>query len=153
MGKGDTDVAKSPNVDQFPATRCHSKVGRAGGRQILSLGEGCHNVGSAIHELCHAIGLYHEHMRYDRDRYLQIVWRNIQPSMRSQFEKVSAAQYRPAADFDFNSIMIYGSRAFSKNRKVTMVPRVRGARIRESHYKRDLSRGDVININRLYECA
>lgn len=92
-------------------------------------------------------------MRYDRDRYLKIIWRNIQPSMFSQFEKVPVSQYRPVADFDFNSIMIYGSQAFSKDRRYTMVPRVRGVRLRESHYKRNLSRGDVININTLYDCS
>ena len=40
--------------------RCHSKVGRTGGQQLLSLGPGCHDVGSTLHELSHAIGLYHE---------------------------------------------------------------------------------------------
>ncbi|KAI2804272.1 hypothetical protein BLOT_003251 [Blomia tropicalis] len=127
--------------------RCHSKVGRSGGRQLLSLGYGCHDVGSTLHELCHAIGLYHEHMRYDRDQYLNIEWENIQP-----IDKVPISQYRPAAKFDYNSIMIYGSKAFSRNGRNTMTPRNRETKIIESHFKQSLARSDVININTLYGC-
>lgn len=132
---------------------CHSKVGRAGGVQMVSLGDGCHDVGSTMHELCHAIGLYHEHMRYDRDQYLSIVWRNIMPTMYGQFQKIPYGRYHPVAQFDYNSIMIYGPDAFSKNDRDTMVPKWPGARIRESHFKTSLSQGDVININALYGCT
>ncbi|KAF7489078.1 Zinc metalloproteinase nas-7 [Sarcoptes scabiei] len=132
---------------------CHSIVGRAGyGRQILSLGEGCHDIGSIIHELCHSIGLFHEHTRFDRDRYLTIVWNNIAPEMFDQFEKIPISEYHPVQRFDFNSIMIYGRKAFSKNGLDTIVPKDRRALIEESHFKDSLSRSDIININALYNC-
>jgi astacin len=127
-------------------------VGRTGGRQILSLGAGCHDVGSTLHELCHAIGLYHEHMRYDRDQYLQIDWPNILPNMYDQFQKIPVFQYRPASNFDYNSIMIYGSKAFTRNGQRTMISRDPQAHILESHFKQNLARSDVININSLYGC-
>lgn len=128
-------------------------MGRQGGRQIISLGRGCRDIGSIIHELCHAIGLYHEHMRYDRDSYLRIKWQNIVPSMFDQFEKIPVTEYRPAHKFDYNSIMIYGSKAFSKNGKDTMVPKNRKMSIYESHFKKKLSSADKTNINSLYDCS
>ncbi|OTF84218.1 Metalloendopeptidase-like protein [Euroglyphus maynei] len=131
---------------------CHSIVGRMGGRQIVSLGDGCHDLGSIMHELCHAIGLYHEHMRYDRDHYLQIRWANIEPEMLEQFIRIPISEYKPAHRFDYNSIMIYGSKAFSKNGAPTMIPKNRAVTLRESHYKRSLSQADIININAMYGC-
>ncbi|XP_027202285.2 astacin-like metalloprotease toxin 5 [Dermatophagoides pteronyssinus] len=134
---------------------CHSIVGRIGnngGVQLLSLGNGCHDIGSIIHELCHTIGLYHEHMRYDRDQYLQIQWSNIQPEMLEQFIRIPIQEYKPAYHFDYNSIMIYGSYAFSRNGRPTMLPKNHSIKLRESHFKQSLSSGDIININAMYGC-
>lgn len=59
---------------------CNSHVGRQGGRQIINLqSPGCINIGTVTHELCHALGLHHEHNRYDRDDYISIEWENIIP--------------------------------------------------------------------------
>uniref|UniRef100_A0A914W0V9 Metalloendopeptidase n=1 Tax=Plectus sambesii TaxID=2011161 RepID=A0A914W0V9_9BILA len=56
---------------------CFSDVGRAGGRQELSLDDGCLEYDTAIHELMHAVGFYHEHERWDRDEFINILWQNI----------------------------------------------------------------------------
>lgn len=34
-------------------------------------------VGNLCHELLHALGLYHEHTREDRDKYVIVNWQNI----------------------------------------------------------------------------
>lgn len=67
-------------------SRCWSFVGKFGGAQILSLeppdekGPNClENEGRAIHELMHALGIFHEHSRADRDLYIDIHYENIIP--------------------------------------------------------------------------
>lgn len=61
-------------------------MGKFGGAQILSLeppdekGPNClENEGRAIHELMHALGIFHEHSRADRDTYINVHYENIIP--------------------------------------------------------------------------
>ena len=35
-------------------------VGRVGGEQKLSIGRGCERLGTAIHEISHSLGFWHE---------------------------------------------------------------------------------------------
>lgn len=54
-------------------------MGTIGGKQRVSLdSNGCIYKGTAIHELMHAIGFYHEHCRNDRDDYVTIHYENVQ---------------------------------------------------------------------------
>ena len=49
-----------------------------GGGQTVSLQAwGCMYTGTAIHEIMHALGFYHEHTRTDRDNYIKVHWENI----------------------------------------------------------------------------
>lgn len=59
---------------------CWSSVGRTGGKQDLNLQpDGClSKVGTAIHELMHALGMFHEQNRSDRDNHVRIRFENIQ---------------------------------------------------------------------------
>lgn len=61
-------------------------MGKFGGAQILSLeppdekGPNClENEGRVIHELMHALGIFHEHSRADRDMYINVHYENIIP--------------------------------------------------------------------------
>ena len=92
---------------------CYSYVGRIGGRQPVVLNEKC-QVGNIIHELIHVIGLYHEHMRYDRDEHVKIIWSNIEPDKKNNFIKVPETFMTTHARFDIFSIMMYGSKSFAK---------------------------------------
>ena len=92
---------------------CYSYAGRIGGMQEIFLVPQC-GVREIIHEWMHTLGFFHEQNREDRDRYLKIVWENIDEVNRPQFKKLPndfiGLVGRP---FDFNSIMLYSSESFS----------------------------------------
>ncbi len=56
---------------------CTSMLGMAGGAQdiVLNLGR-CH-VGKILHEIGHAVGLFHEQSRPDRDSFVTLHLENV----------------------------------------------------------------------------
>ncbi|KAI6210196.1 Astacin-like metalloendopeptidase [Aphelenchoides besseyi] len=93
---------------------CWSNVGRIGGRQQVSIGYGCDAMGIVAHETLHALALWHEQSRTDRDDYINIEWKNIFRGTESNFEKRTprnSENYGQA--YDTGSVMHYGSKAFS----------------------------------------
>jgi hypothetical protein len=94
---------------------CNSWVGRQGGRQDVNLGAGC-TTGNAIHETGHALGLYHEMSRSNRDNDITINWNNIEAGKSHNFNTYTA-DGDDGFDWlglDFNSVMMYPSTAFGK---------------------------------------
>ncbi|XP_023215965.1 astacin-like metalloprotease toxin 5 [Centruroides sculpturatus] len=132
---------------------CHSKVGMMGGRQQLSLGTGCLNKGILFHELCHALGFYHEHNRPDRDEYIEIIESNLLPNAKSQFKKYKADGIRLLTNYSYDTVMHYGSTSFSKDRSsFTMKPKKGQSVLKEVHEKSSLTENDVKYIKILYKC-
>ncbi len=63
----------------FCFIRCYSKVGNQKmGKQKLSIGANCDDLGIVEHEFLHALGFWHEQSRSDRDDYVTIVWDQIE---------------------------------------------------------------------------
>nr|CAD7406196.1 unnamed protein product [Timema cristinae] len=95
---------------------CWSMVGRSSlAVQKLSLGYRCWYLGIVLHELGHTIGFWHEMTRFDRDKYIRVLWENIQNGSVDQFsvrEKASTLN----EPFDYKSIMLYDEFAFTKAR-------------------------------------
>lgn len=106
---------------------CWSAVGRTGGRQEVNLqSPGClTKVGTAIHELMHALGFLHEQNRHERDDYVMVQFQNIEPKAVSNFDKASPSSTIDfGVQYDYGSVMHYSGNAFSTNGQPTIIPRV-----------------------------
>ena len=97
---------------------CSSPVGRQSGQQNINLSENCGR-GSIIHEIGHSIGLFHEQSRNDRDVIIIVHLENVDDGKEHNFDTFGSGG-RERGPFDFNSIMLYGSFAFSSNGEPTM---------------------------------
>ena len=89
-----------------------SSVGRAGGEQFVQFGPNSWNRGTVCHEVGHAIGLYHEQQRDDRDTYVVILTQNITPGAAPNFAKLPGGSVAQGA-YDFYSVMHYARNALS----------------------------------------
>jgi hypothetical protein len=94
-----------------------SALGMVGGRQSLKLKPSVDD-GVVIHELGHALGLYHEQTRADRDTYVTVNWECIDTGDEpddGETESDLTNQYQISAGgtdfgpYDFESIMHYSS--------------------------------------------
>lgn len=88
-------------------------IGMKGGQQVISLQPGL-TTGIVIHEIGHAVGFYHEQCRTDRDNFIILNLNNIVPGTPSQQYQYTTWEARgddgaQIGDFDFESIMLYGS--------------------------------------------
>ncbi|KAI5625789.1 hatching enzyme 1b precursor [Silurus asotus] len=128
---------------------CYSDVGKSGGAQVVSLSQlGCIYYGVVQHELNHALGFYHEHVRSDRDNYVTINWNNMDPTMTSNFNLKNTNNLN--TPYDYSSVMHYGRTAFSINGLDTITP-IPNPKVKIGQ-RQELSTIDVRRINTLYKC-
>ncbi|MEM9603919.1 MAG: M12 family metallopeptidase [Pseudomonadota bacterium] len=125
---------------------CASYVGRIGGSQPIYAGSAC-STGNIIHEIGHALGLYHEHTRADRDDFVSVNFANINSAYSYNFDKITSNAQSTTA-YDLGSIMHYGEYFFSTNGQKTIeslypTSQVIGQRV-------GLSDSDIAGINALY---
>merc|ERR1712126_715656 len=100
---------------------CYSNLGKQPFPQTLNLGGGCLSQDIIIHETMHALGFWHEQNRQDRDKYIKILWENIKPEGKSEFQIKNPIDHL-GTPYDYCSIMHYYDTAFSKNGLKTMEP-------------------------------
>ncbi|CAL8083276.1 unnamed protein product [Orchesella dallaii] len=136
---------------------CWSYVGRLGGPQIVSLqapdrkSPQCFaGIGRPLHEIMHALGMYHEQSRPDRDKYINVVKTNVIRGFVNNFDKLSTKNVSIPFEYDYNSIMHYGINFFSVNRtRPTLVTKQKGTKIGQ---RINLSKLDCLKLNSLYGC-
>ena len=128
------------------------------GEQYINLGSRCFGQKTILHEVCHALGMWHEQSRPDRDEYVQIVESNIKDGGKSNFLKRNVFQIdSQGAVYDYASVMHYSSSAFSKVKGQNTIEV-----INQEEYEKQgspklgrgmtLSKLDVFQLNRLYNC-
>ncbi|XP_028900904.1 seminal metalloprotease 1 [Zeugodacus cucurbitae] len=137
---------------------CYSTIGFSGGIQQYNLQpypleEGCFRVGTIMHEMLHTLGFYHMQSTYNRNKYVRIVTKNIDPSHLHNFNKYEKKFIDDfEAKYDYGSILHYSPLAFSANGKNTIEPlrnvpeNVMGQRVA-------LSKGDINKLNKMYKCG
>lgn len=113
--------ARGAHISFYKGSGCSSPVGyRANRMNRISLAAGCWRVGTVMHEIGHSIGLYHEQSRPDRDRYVTIIWNNIQKGVSYNFNKQKTSAIDSlGTHYDYKSMMHYRGTAFG-NGKTTI---------------------------------
>ncbi|NP_001121238.1 uncharacterized protein LOC100158314 [Xenopus laevis] len=129
---------------------CWSYIGRAGGIQEVSLSNrSCMSKGIIQHEINHALGFVHEHVRSDRDQYVDVVMKNIAPDAVDNFAiEVTDNLGLP---YDYKSVMHYGRNAFSISPQLPTLITKPDPNIPIG--QRDgLTNLDIAKINKFYKC-
>ncbi|KAF7635721.1 Metalloendopeptidase [Meloidogyne graminicola] len=83
---------------------CSANVGRGFTTVWLDVVD-CNRVGAAIHEIIHALGIWHEQSRSDRDDFVWIHYDNIIPKKHANYDIQKTTNL--GAPYDFGSSMHY----------------------------------------------
>jgi hypothetical protein len=127
------------------SSTCSSSVGMLGYAQKVQVGDSC-SKGNIIHEMGHAVGLWHEQGREDRDEYVKVLWENIQQGLSYNFTQ-NIYNGEDVGFYDYGSIMHYPANGFSGNGKATIETIPPGIPIGQ---RTALSQADISAVRAIY---
>jgi len=133
---------------------CNSFIGDrrdffgAQGYQEMNLFSGC-GVATTVHEFLHALGMFHEQSRSDRDKFVEVIPANIIPDLLFNFDKVTQGA-TDIGSYDYASIMHYPFWAFNKNNDFTTVTIRSRTSTPVPFFNTELSVGDIAALNQIY---
>jgi len=145
---GETDYVDFNLNPADPSRACLSFVGRIGGRQEIFGSIDC-AVETLLHEMGHAIGLWHEQSRSDRDTFVTVLFGNIIKSLKSNFDQLLHNE-QSLGLYDYRSIMHYFPSAFSVNGEPTIESIPAGIPLSNTT---GYTESDLDSIRRLYNAA
>ncbi|KAK5982184.1 hypothetical protein GCK32_010645 [Trichostrongylus colubriformis] len=143
------DPAASNRIRMHKGRICSSYVGMQGGEQDMSLNSACYTIGNVVHEVMHALGIFHMHMRDDRDKYVKIDFSSVQKDKKINYAKYKTHYVINYTPYDYGSVMHYDAKAFASN-GYSLIPlranylRTIGSKI-PSFY-------DIMMVNAHYRC-
>ncbi|XP_075137801.1 embryonic protein UVS.2-like [Leptodactylus fuscus] len=129
---------------------CVADVGRLGGGQKVGIEiASCMHKGIIQHELNHALGFFHEHMRSDRDGYITVNYQYIPSVYVANFKKEITNNL--GLEYDYDSVMHYEKYSFTNTSGQPTIVTKPDPNIPIG--QRDgISDLDVSKINKLYQC-
>ena len=122
-----------------------SSIGMLGGQQLITAEDSC-TASSMVHEMGHAIGFWHEQERKDRNRYVTILYENIDKTQFVNYVSPRSVE-QDLGFYDFASLMHYTATAFSRNGEFTLQTVPPGIPLRVETF---FSAADLDTIQRIY---
>ncbi len=128
---------------------CEAIVGMQGGTQPIS-GSGACGVNTILHEMGHALGLYHEQSRSDRNTYMTYSESYVDKPQASNFDQLQDEV--TSGLYNYASIMEYGPFLFSRYGVYPVLETIPAGMVLSSDLP-EYTSGDLDGIKRLYGFA